>query len=98
MKWQLPMVMNQPAAPDMTGRIIEKIITAMRDCNYMIMNGTFRQFQVAYGKYEILKELLVEDGHQIVVANKVTYTESNSPRTIFTSISIDGNQHTIPLT
>lgn len=85
-----------PVKPDLTQSVIDRLVIAMRDYNYMILNGSFRQFQVAFGKYEVLKELLIQNGFTVEMTTKVTYTEGNSPRTVFTSLSVDGRQYMIP--
>ena len=87
---------NAANAPDMTQSVINRLGIAMRDYNYMILNGSFRQFQVAFGKYEVLKELLIDNGHTVEMTTKVTYTETNSPRSIFTSLSVNGRKYMIP--
>lgn len=87
---------NPPTASNLTQSVIDRLVIAMRDYNRMILNGSFRQFQVAYGKYEVLKELLVNNGFTVVMTTKVTYTENNSPRTVFTTLSVNGQQYIIP--
>ena len=74
--------------------LVKKFLFAMNEYNYMVVNGTFSQWQVALAKYETLRDSLTAIGYPPIV--KVSLVSVyGTERQVYSSVVVDGKMYRV---